>query len=94
MQLMQWNFFLEHGLLGFDPQTRKLRINYGKYHDVVGKLLAEVLKVQREGDPAAANAFIERYTKWDDQLHGAVAANIRGQQRYRFRIFRYAALGE
>ncbi|HEX7174168.1 MAG TPA: hypothetical protein VF240_02625 [Pyrinomonadaceae bacterium] len=94
MQLMQWNFFLEQGLLSFDPQTKKLRIDYGKYHDVVGKLLRKVLEVQREGDRAAADAFIDRYAKWDDSLHGAVAAGIRAQQRYRFRIFKYAALGE
>ncbi|HEX8491270.1 MAG TPA: hypothetical protein VF658_00370 [Pyrinomonadaceae bacterium] len=94
MQLMQWNFFLENGLLKFDPQTKKLAINYGKYHDVVGKLLAKVLEVQYEGDKAVADRFIEQYTKWDDQLHGAVAANIREQQRYRFRLFKYAALGE
>ncbi|HTG92874.1 MAG TPA: hypothetical protein VL866_09825, partial [Pyrinomonadaceae bacterium] len=37
MQLMQWNFFLENGLLSFDPATKTLRIHYDKYHDVVGK---------------------------------------------------------
>ena len=94
MQLMQWNFFLENGLLEFDRPSRRLRINYGKYHDVVGKLLREVLKVQHNGDRAAAEAFVAHYTQWDDELHGAVAGNIRDQQRYRFRLFKYAALGE
>ncbi|HYO91107.1 MAG TPA: hypothetical protein VEQ40_05705, partial [Pyrinomonadaceae bacterium] len=94
MQLMQWNFFLENGLLKFDQQSKKLAINYGKYHDVVGKLLAKVLEVQYQGDRAAAERFIEQYTKWDDQLHGAIAQSIREQQRYRFRLFKYAALGE
>jgi hypothetical protein len=94
MQLMQWNFFLEQGLLSFDRQTKRLRINYDKYHDVVGKLLARVLEVQYEGDKAAAERFIDQYAKWDEDLHGAVAASIREQQRYRFRIFKYAALGE
>ena len=37
MQLMQWNFFLENGLLTFE--NGRLRIHYDKYHDVVGKLL-------------------------------------------------------
>ena len=94
MQLMQWNFFLESGLLRFDPATQKLAIDYGKYHDTVGKLLARVLEVQYAGDNAAADRLIEQYAKWDENLHGAVAKNIRAQQRYRFRIFRYAALGE
>ncbi len=94
MQLMQWNFFLENGLLSFDPQTKKLNIHYDKYHDNVARLLKRVLEVQYQGDRAAANSFIEQYTKWDDGLHAAVAKNIRDQQRYRFRIFKYAALGE
>jgi len=94
MQLMQWNFFLENGLLSFDPATKTLHINYDKYHDVVGKMLEKTLAVQYEGDKAASDRFIDQYTKWDDNLHGAIAANIRAQQRYRFRVFKYAALGE
>ncbi|HKY27366.1 MAG TPA: zincin-like metallopeptidase domain-containing protein [Pyrinomonadaceae bacterium] len=92
MQLMQWNFFLENGLLSFE--NGKLRIHYDKYHDVVGKLLQKVLDVQYQGDKAASDRFIEQYTKWDDNLHGVIAKNIRDQQRYRFRLFKYATLGE
>jgi len=94
MQLMQWNFYLENGLLSFDPATKTLHINYDKYHDVVGKMLEQTLAVQYEGDKAASDKFIDQYTKWDDNLHGVIAANIRAQQRYRFRVFKYAALGE
>jgi hypothetical protein len=94
MQLMQWNYFLENGLLSFDSQTKKLNIHYDKYHTVVGKLLQKVLQVQYEGDKAASDKFIDQYTTWDENLHGAVAKNIRDQQRYRFRLFKYAALGE
>lgn len=92
MQLMQWNYFLENGLLSFE--NGRLRIHYDKYHEVVGKLLRKVLEVQHQGDKTAADQFIDQYTKWDDNLHGTIAKNIRDQQRYRFRIFKYAALGE
>ncbi|HEX3280069.1 MAG TPA: hypothetical protein VHR36_02465 [Pyrinomonadaceae bacterium] len=94
MQLMQWNYFLENGLLSFDQSSHTLRIHYDKYHNVVGKLLAKVLEVQYGGDKAAADRFIDQYTTWDENLHGVVAKNIRDQQRYRFRLFKYAALGE
>jgi hypothetical protein len=94
MQLMQWNFFLENGLLNFDPATKTLRINYEKYHEVVGKMLEKTLAVQYAGDKAASDRYIDQYTKWDENLHGVIAANIRAQQRYRFRLFKYAALGE
>jgi len=94
MQLMQWNFFLEKGLLRFDVATGTLAIDYGRYHAVVGELLGRVLALQDAGDKPAADRFIEQYTTWDDELHGVVAHHIRDQQRYRFRLFRYAALGE
>jgi hypothetical protein len=92
MQLMQWNYFLENDLLSFE--NGKLRIHYDKYHDVVGKMLATTLQVQYQGDKVEADRFIEHYTNWDERLHGVVAKNIREQQRYRFRLFKYAALGE
>jgi len=94
MQLMQWNFFLENGLLSFDQSSHTMRIHYDKYHSVIGKLLAKVLDVQYQGDKAAADKFVDQYTSWDENLHGAVAKNIRDQQQYRFRLFKYAELGE
>ena len=94
MQLMQWNFYLQNGLLSFDPATKTLRINYDKYHEVVGKMLERTLAVQYAGDKAASDKFIDDYSQWDENLHGVIAANIRAQQRYRFRLFKYAALGE
>ncbi len=94
MQLMQWNFFLENGLLAFDPASKTLRVHYDKYHDVVGKMLAQTLNVQYQGDKAAADRFIEQYSTWDEKLHGAIAKNIRDSQKYRFRLFKYTALGE
>ncbi len=92
MQLMQWNFYLENGLLSF--KDGKLQVHYDKYPSVVAKMLAKILEVQYAGDKASADRFIDQYTKWDDSLHGVIAKNIREQQRYRFRLFKYAALGE
>jgi hypothetical protein len=94
MQLMQWNFFLENGLLTFDPTSKTMVVHYDKFHGVVGKMLAKTLEVQYQGDKAAADRFIDQYSTWDENLHGAIAKNIRDQQRYRFRLFKYAALGE
>jgi len=94
MQLMQWNWFLDRKVLSFDPATARLSIDYDRYHDAVRDLLKQVIALQEAGDAAAANAFIDRWGRWDDNLHGKVAANIRAQQRYRFRLFEYAALGQ
>ncbi len=94
MQLMQFNWFLDRGVLRFDPATARLSIDYARYSAAVEALLREVLAVQDAGDRARSDAFITRWATWDEQLHGRLASNIRAQQRYRFRLFTYAALGE
>ncbi len=92
MQLMQMNYFLENGLLEARPDG--LHIHYERYHDVVSRLLREVLAIQRAGDKAASDRFIEKYTRWDSSLHEAIAAKMRAQQKYRYTIVKYATLGE
>lgn len=94
MQLIQFNWFLEHGLIEADPKTARLKINYDKYPEVTTSLLREVLKLQHEGDKAAAAAFFDRWTKWTPELHDKLAARIRDAQGARFRIVTYGALGE
>jgi len=92
MQLMQWNWFLDRGVLRFDQATARLSIDYGRYHDVVRDLLREVLALQDAGDKAAAIAFIDRWARWDDNLHGRIASALRDQQRFQFRLFEYQVL--
>ena len=92
MQVMQWNWFLDRGVLRFDQATARLSIDYSRYHAAVGDLLKEVLAVQDAGDKARATAFIERWGSWDERLHGRIASALRDQARYRFRLFEYAAL--
>lgn len=94
MQLVQWNFFLEKGLLRFDSKSGQLAVDYGRYHAVVAELLGRVLAIQSAGDKVAAQKFVEQYTRWDEKLHGVTAQRIRDAQRYRYTLFRYRALGE
>lgn len=92
MMLMQMNYFLESGLLEFDPKSQLLRIRYERFHDTVAALLKEVLTLQYEGDKAASDRLIERYMTWRDDLHGVLAEKIRKNETYRYRLMRYAAL--
>jgi hypothetical protein len=94
MQLMQFNWFQDRGVLRFDPASGRLSIDYARYHPAVEALLREVLALQDAGDPRRSDAFIRRWSQWDDQLHGKIAASMRETQRYRYRLFRYAAMGE
>jgi hypothetical protein len=92
MQLMQMNYFLEHGLLSFDPASARLSIDYNRYEAVATRLLEEVLTIQFEGDQVRATKFIEKYTSWTPELHDRLARNLRDSSRYQFRVVRYKAL--
>lgn len=94
MQLVQFNWFLEHGLLSYDSGTGRLTVHYERYPDTVSSLLKEVLALQHAGDKAAAARFFERWTAWTPELHEPLAARIREAQGARFRLVRYSALGE
>lgn len=90
MQLIQWNWYLEHGALRFE--NGRLRIDYRRYPEAVSSLLREVLTIQRAGDRDAANAFVTRWTTWRPELHEVVAQRMRESERTRFTIVTYEAL--
>ena len=92
MQLMQMNYFLEHGLLDFDPASRRLDINYDEYEQTVSKMLNEVLSIQSAGDVDRAAAFVQRYSSWTPDLHEKLAERIREAAKYQFYMVRYQAL--
>lgn len=94
MQLIQFNWFLDKGLLEADPRTARLKINYEKYPETVASLLKEVLALQQNGDKAATAAFFEKWTQWTPELHEKLAKRISDAQGARWRIVRYGALGE
>jgi len=90
MQLIQWNWFMDHGALRFEGG--RLRIDYRRYPEAVTSLLREVLALQRAGDRNAANAFVERWTGWRPDLHEVIAARMRESERTRFNLVTYEAL--
>ncbi len=94
MQLMQMNFFLENGLLQFDPGAGELVIRYDRYHEVVRDLLTRVLELQFAGNRAAAADFVEQYGEWREDLHDVLAAGVRESVLFRYALVRYGAMGE
>jgi hypothetical protein len=92
MQLMQMNYFLEHGLLSYEPSSARLEIHYDKYLPVITRMLNDVLGIQHRGDSAEAENFINRYVSWTPQLHDKLAARLRDASPYRFVTVRYKAL--
>ena len=94
MQLMQFNFFLEQGLLGLDADSGQLVINYDRYHEVVTAMLEQVLAIQYAGDYGQAADFVKRWNYWDEKLHGELAARLLNSGIFRRTIVRYSALGD
>jgi hypothetical protein len=92
MQLMQFNYYLEKGLLEYDGQSKRLWIHYDKYRGVVTSMLAEVLELQKNGDKAAADAFIEKYLAWEPVPHETLADAMKNAEKYRYALVRYAVL--
>ncbi|MEM1173370.1 MAG: NUDIX hydrolase [Pseudomonadota bacterium] len=94
MQLMQFNFFVEAGLIELDFETGALTINYERYHDIVSDMLEQVLLIQYEGDDDAARAFVQRWNYWEDILHGRLARQIREQSSAQRTLVRYGILDD
>ena len=92
MQLIQWNWFMEHGVLRFE--NGRLRIDYRRYPAAVTSLLRETLAIQRAGDRARANAFVEQWTTWRPDLHEVIATRMRNSERTRFSLVTYEALSQ
>lgn len=92
MQLMQMNYFMENGLLSFDPADSRLVIHYDLYNQVISQMLNDVLSIQLQGDSDKALDFIEEYNTWTPELHGKLAKRLRDSSRYRFLMVRYQAL--
>lgn len=91
MQLMQQNWLLEHGVLSF--ADGHLAIDYDAYPAAVEAMLTEVLAIQRAGDVAAAEAFIERWARWDDAVQGVIGRALDGAAP-RFWVPHYAAFAD
>lgn len=92
MQLIQWNWFLDHGLLSF--RDGALVIDRSHYAEAVETLLHEVLAIQASGDRDRADAFVTQWTTWQPELHGVIAQRMRESERSRFALVTYEALGE
>jgi hypothetical protein len=94
MQLMQFNWLQERGVFSLEPVTGALMIHYERFPEAVTSLLEAVLKLQHEGDRAAAEAFIERWTGWRPEFHDTIAKTMRDNRSFQYTLMRYGVLGE
>ena len=92
MQLMQFNYFLEHEVFSFNPETQLITVDYDLFPDVVAKMLEEVLAIQASGKNNDAKAMIEKWGYWDNELHKVLADNMKAASQFRYRRVRYTEL--
>lgn len=64
-ELIQFNYLLEHKAISFDDKGL-LHIDFELLQSVLRNLLDETIAVQLSGSPAAAEAFVDKYTIWSD----------------------------
>jgi hypothetical protein len=84
MELMQFNYFMDRGVLTFDAATARLSVHQEKFHDAVTAMLREVLELQAAGDARAAEDYIAKWTTWREDLHERVAESMRSTEKYRY----------
>jgi len=92
MELMQWNYFMDKGVLAFDAKSGRLSVHQNRFHDAVTSMLREVLELQAAGDATAAEAYITKWTTWRDDLHERVAQAMRSSEKHRFPCITYDLL--
>jgi len=92
MQLMQFNYFLEHKVFSFDPESQRISIDYELFPEIASEMLKEVLAIQASGKNNEAKAMIEQWGYWDNALHQVLADNMKDASKFRYRRVRYTEL--
>jgi len=71
---VQYSYLKEKGAFAWDPSARRFRIDYGRMQAGLRDLLAELVRLQGDGDYEGTRRFFERYARLDAQARAALAA--------------------
>jgi hypothetical protein len=66
--MARFNFFQEMGAFSRDAATNSYRVHFDRMRDATNALSARILTLQGDGDPAAVDAFMQRYGNVPAQL--------------------------
>jgi hypothetical protein len=70
---MQYGFLKEHGGIAWDASARRFRLDYAKLETGLAALVAELVRIEGEGDYAGAKAFLDRYGRLDAEAQAVIA---------------------
>jgi hypothetical protein len=70
---MQYGFLKERGGLAWDSSARRFRIDYDRLEAGLKALVAELVRIEGDGDYAGARAFLDRYGRLDPDAQAVIA---------------------
>ncbi|HUV13069.1 MAG TPA: Zn-dependent hydrolase, partial [Acidobacteriota bacterium] len=71
--LMRFNYFKEQGAFSRDPSTNTYRVDFDRMGEAIDSLSEKILKIQGDGDYAAAKAIMARLGQLDEYLESDLA---------------------
>ena len=71
---MQYDYLKAKGAFEWDGGARRFRIDYGRMESGLSDLLAELVRLQGNGDYPGTKAFFERQARLDDNARAVLAA--------------------
>jgi hypothetical protein len=70
---MQYGFLKGQGGIAWDASARRFRLDYDKLEAGLSALVAELVRIEGDGDYAGARAFLDRYGKLDPDAQAVIA---------------------
>jgi hypothetical protein len=70
---MQYSYLKDKGAFRWDDQAGRYRVDYDRMEAGLRDLVAELVRLQGNGDYAGTKAFFERYARLDEQARGVLA---------------------
>lgn len=72
---MQYSYLKEKGAFDWDGGSKRFRIDYDRLESGLKDLLAELVRLQGNGDYAGTKAFFDRYARLDDNARAVLASS-------------------
>ena len=70
---MQYDYLREKGAFGWDSGARRFRIDYDRMESGLRDLLADLIRLQGNGDYAGTKAFFDRHARLDENARAVLA---------------------
>lgn len=69
----QYAYLREKGAFAWDPAARRFRFDDARMEAGIRALVADIVRIQANGDYAGAKAFLDRYARLDDEARSVLA---------------------